>query len=186
MNPMADIATLIEEQIPRLRRYALALTRNEVTADDLVQDCLVRAIAKQHRWQEGTDIRAWLFTILHNQYVNDLRRSARHGQTVEIIDTEPAMIPFAHQGGGLGLGDLDRALTKLPDEQRAVILMVGLEGMTYETVAEIIGIPVSTVRSRLSRGRGAAQAHGHRVRSSCRRSDAAASRPTRSTRCLVV
>jgi RNA polymerase sigma-70 factor (ECF subfamily) len=76
MNPMADIATLIEEQIPRLRRYAIALTRNEVTADDLVQDCLVRAIAKQHLWQEGTDIRAWLFTILHNQYVNDAQVSA--------------------------------------------------------------------------------------------------------------
>jgi RNA polymerase sigma-70 factor (ECF subfamily) len=155
MNPMADIATLIEEQIPRLRRYALALTRNDVTADDLVQDCLVRAIAKQRLWQEGTDIRAWLFTILHNQYVNDVRKSARHGQTVEIIDTEPALSRSAHQGAGLELRDLDRALAKLPDEQRAVILMVGLEGMAYETVAEIIGVPVGTVRSRLSRGRDA-------------------------------
>ena len=76
---MTDLAHLLEDEIPRLRRYARALTRDASRADDLVQSCLVRAIAKQHLWQEGTDLRAWLFTILHNQNVNDVRRSAREG-----------------------------------------------------------------------------------------------------------
>ena len=74
---MPEIADRLESEIPRLRRYARALTRDAARADDLVQSCLVRALAKRHLWQEGTDLRAWLFTILHNQHVNDIRRSAR-------------------------------------------------------------------------------------------------------------
>jgi RNA polymerase sigma-70 factor, ECF subfamily len=152
---MTDIANCIEALIPRLRRYALALTRNEVAADDLVQDCLVRALAKQHLWQEGTDLRAWLFTILHNQHVNHVRRSVREGLAVAVCETEPSLTRAADHEKRLELRDLDRALAQLPDEQRAVILMVGLEGMSYEAVADIIGVPVGTVRSRLSRGREA-------------------------------
>jgi RNA polymerase sigma-70 factor (ECF subfamily) len=152
---MTDFAHRIEEEIPRLRRYSRALTRNEVSADDLVQDCLVRALSKQHLWQEGTDLRAWLFTILHNQYVNQVRRSVREGTSVEVSDMEPSLSRAPSQGSGLDLRDLDRALAKLPEEQRTVILLVGLEGLRYEVVAEIIGVPVGTVRSRLSRGREA-------------------------------
>jgi RNA polymerase sigma-70 factor, ECF subfamily len=152
---MTDIANLIEAEIPRLRRYARALTRNEVAADDLVQDCLVRAVAKQHLWQEGTDLRAWLFTILHNQHVNHVRRSVREGVAVAVSETEPSLTRAADHEKRLELRDLDRALAQLPDEQRTIILMVGLEGMRYEAVAEIIGVPVGTVRSRLSRGREA-------------------------------
>jgi RNA polymerase sigma-70 factor (ECF subfamily) len=152
---MPDLADRIEAEIPRLRRYARALTRNEVAADDLVQDCLVRALAKQQLWQEGTDLRAWLFTILHNQHVNLVRRSAREGTGVAISDTEPSLTRAANQEKSLELRDLDRALAKLPDEQRTVILLVGLEGMRYEAVAEIVGCPVGTIRSRLSRGREA-------------------------------
>src|SRR6266571_3939046 len=81
---MSDFARLLETEIPRLRRYARALTRDVARADDLVQSCLTRAIAKQHLWQYGTDLRAWLFTILHNQHVNDVRRSAREGTSVEL------------------------------------------------------------------------------------------------------
>src|ERR671938_2009767 len=76
-NAMSDFARLLEAEIPRLRRYARALTRDVTRADDLVQSCLTRAVAKQHLWQAGTDLRAWLFTILHNQHVNDIRRAAR-------------------------------------------------------------------------------------------------------------
>ena len=76
---MTNISTLFEAELPRLRRYARALARDAARADDLVQSCLTRAVAKQHLWQEGTDLRAWLFTILHNQHVNDVRRSAREG-----------------------------------------------------------------------------------------------------------
>ena len=79
---MNDFARLLEVEIPRLRRYARALTRDVARADDLVQSCLTRAVAKQHLWQPGTDLRAWLFTILHNQHVNDVRRSVREGVNV--------------------------------------------------------------------------------------------------------
>jgi RNA polymerase sigma-70 factor (ECF subfamily) len=152
---MTDLCRKIEAEIPRLRRYARALTRDAATADDLVQDCLVRGLAKQHLWKEGTDLRAWLFTILHNQYVNQVRRAVREGAAVAISETEPSLTRGPDQGRRLELRDLDRGLARLPEEQRQVILLVGLEGMRYEAVAEIIGVPVGTVRSRLSRGREA-------------------------------
>lgn len=152
---MIEISRRIEAEIPRLRRYARALTRDVASADDLVQDCLTRALGKLHLWQEGTDLRAWLFTILHNQFVNQVRRAVREGAAVGLSETEPLLTRAPHQGRSLELRDLERALTKLPDEQRVVILLVGLEGMRYEEVAEVLGVPVGTVRSRLSRGREA-------------------------------
>ena len=152
---MADIYRSIEAEIPRLRRYARALTRDVAAADDLVQDCLARALAKLHLWQEGTDLRAWLFTILHNQYVNQVRRAVREGMAVGLSETEPMLTQAPNQGKRLELRDLERALAEVPAEQRAVVLLVGLEGMRYEDVAEMLGIPVGTVRSRLSRGRDA-------------------------------
>jgi RNA polymerase sigma-70 factor, ECF subfamily len=150
---VAAIHRSIEAEIPRLRRYARALVRDVVAADDLVQDCLARAIGKLHLWQEGTDMRAWLFTILHNQYVNQVRRAVREGTAVGLSDTEPMLTQAPDQGKRLELRDLERAIAKLPGEQRSVILLVGLEGMRYEEVAEVLHIPVGTVRSRLSRGR---------------------------------
>jgi RNA polymerase sigma-70 factor, ECF subfamily len=152
---VADLWQKIDGEIPRLRRYARALTRNTLMADDLVQDCLVRALAKSHLWQEGSDLRAWLFTILHNQYVNQVRRAAHEGNSVPIDKTDFPLSCAADQEARLELRDLDRALAQLPDEQRTVVLLTGLEGMRYEAVAELIGVPVGTVRSRLSRGREA-------------------------------
>jgi RNA polymerase sigma-70 factor, ECF subfamily len=150
---MTEFTHLLEGEIPRLRRYARALTRNASRADDLVQSCLVRAIAKQHLWQEGTDLRAWLFTILHNQHVNDVRHSAREGTAIQVEKVADALTVTANVHDSLQLRDLNRAIGRLPDEQRHVILLVGLEGMRYEEVAAILGIPIGTVRSRLSRGR---------------------------------
>ncbi|HUC10621.1 MAG TPA: sigma-70 family RNA polymerase sigma factor [Stellaceae bacterium] len=150
---MTEIARLLEREIPRLRRYARALTRDASLADDLVQTCLVRAIAKQHLWQPGTDLRAWLFTILHNQHVNDVRRAVREGAAVPVDEVASALTVDANAGASLQLRDLERAIARLPDEQRQVILLVALEGMRYEEVAKILGIPIGTVRSRLSRGR---------------------------------
>jgi RNA polymerase sigma-70 factor (ECF subfamily) len=150
---VTDIHRSIEAEIPRLRRYARALARDVAAADDLVQDCLARALGKLHLWQEGTDLRAWLFTILHNQYVNQVRRSVREGAAVGLSETEPMLTRAPHQGKRLELRDLERAMAKLPEEQRSVILLVGLEGMRYEEVAEVLGVPVGTIRSRLSRGR---------------------------------
>ena len=152
---MNDFASRVEAIIPRLRRYARALNRDPAAADDLVQDCLARAFAKQHLWQEGTDLRAWLFTILHNQYVNHVRQAVRQGELANLSEAHRSLSHAPAQGHSLELRDLDRALAQLPDEQRTIILMVGLEGMSYEAVAEVIGVPVGTVRSRLSRGREA-------------------------------
>src|ERR1700741_3293985 len=151
----SDICKKIEEEIPRLRRYARALTPDINAADDLVQDCLTRALGKVHLWQKGTDLRAWLFTILHNQYVNHIRRAVREGAVVGLNESEPLLSRAPQQGKRLELRDLERAIAKLPEEQRSVILLVGLEGMRYEEVAAILDVPVGTIRSRLSRGREA-------------------------------
>jgi RNA polymerase sigma-70 factor (ECF subfamily) len=108
-----------------------------------------------HLWQKGTDLRAWLFTILHNQYVNYVRRSVREGAAVGLSDSEPLLTRGPQQGQRLELRDLERAIAKLPEEQQSAILLVGLEGMRYEEVAAVLGVPVGTIRSRLSRGREA-------------------------------
>jgi RNA polymerase sigma factor (sigma-70 family) len=150
---MSDFGRLLETEIPRLRRYARALTRDATRADDLVQSCLTRALAKQHLWQPGTDLRAWLFTLLHNQHVNDVRRSLREGVSVAVEDVAPILTVQPNVAASLQLRDLEDALTRLPEEQQQVILLVGLEGLRYEEVATILGVPIGTVRSRLSRGR---------------------------------
>jgi RNA polymerase sigma-70 factor (ECF subfamily) len=151
---VADLRPLIAHEIPRLRRYARALVRNQETADDLVQDTLVRALSKLHLWQPGTDLRAWLFTLMHNQYVNFVRRAVREGSQTPIENA----LDLGHQANqttSLTLRDLQSALDKLPEEQRTVVLLIGLEGMRYEEVAEILNVPVGTIRSRLSRAREA-------------------------------
>jgi len=150
---MSDFARLLETEIPRLRRYARALTRDAARADDLVQSCLVRAIAKEHLWQPGTDLRAWLFTILHNQHVNDVRSLVREGVAVAVEDVAPILTIGPNAGASLQLRDLERAIGDLPEEQRQIILLVGLEGMQYEEVTAVLDIPIGTVRSRFSRGR---------------------------------
>jgi RNA polymerase sigma-70 factor (ECF subfamily) len=130
---VADTYHDIQAEIPRLRRYARALTRDVVSADDLVQDCLTRALGKLHLWQEGSDL----------------------GAAVTLNETEPMLSRAPQQGKRLELRDLERAITQLPEEQRSVILLVGLEGMRYEEVAVVLDVPVGTIRSRLSRGREA-------------------------------
>jgi len=149
---MNEFGRLLEKEIPRLRRYAFALTRNMSRADDLVQDTLVRAIAKQRGWQCGTNLRAWLFTLMHNQNVNGVRRSAREG-AVEFDDTWPFPPAATDPAAGLSLRDLDRALARIPQERRQVILLIGLEDISYKEAATILDVPVGTIRSRLSRGR---------------------------------
>ncbi len=152
---MSDVFHRISAEIPKLRRYARALVRDQSSADDLVQDALTRALSKSHLWQEGTDLRAWLFTILHNQYVNHVRRGVREGISVGLSETETRLTAGPSQQARLQLRDLDRALARLPEEQRQVILLAGLEGMSYDEMAEVMDVPVGTIRSRLSRGRDA-------------------------------
>jgi RNA polymerase sigma-70 factor, ECF subfamily len=152
---MTDFARHLESEIPRLRRYARALTRDASRADDLVQSCLLRAIAKQHLWQPGTDLRAWLFAVLHNQPVNDVRGAVREGSAVPVDEVTPVLTAASNNAVSLQLRDLERAIARLADDQREVILLVGLEGMRYAEVATVLGIPIGTLRSRLSRGREA-------------------------------
>ena len=138
--------------IPRLRRYARALTGERTRADDLVQDTLERALIKLHLWQPGSDMRAWLFTLMHNVFINQLRaQSAR--STVELDDEAAQVAVRPTQTDWLEVRDLQAALLRLPEEQREVLLLVGLEQMTYEESAGVLGIPVGTVMSRLSRAR---------------------------------
>ena len=136
--------------IPRLRRYARALVGEKSAADDLVQDTLERAWAKLHLYRRGTDLRAWMFTVMHNVYVNQLR-AARPG--VQLEDDMPELMRPARESETLELRDLDRAIRRLPPEQREVLLLVVLEDMSYEEAARTLGIPIGTVMSRLARAR---------------------------------
>lgn len=150
MTQRIDGASLAE-QIPRLRRYARALTGSAQTADDLVQDCLERAWRKAHRWEPGTDLRAWLFTVMHNLYVNGLRRKGPETEPMEHTDYVDPRASGAD--AGLALRDLEQGLALLSAEQREVLLLVCLEDMTYEQVAAVAGVPIGTVMSRLHRAR---------------------------------
>jgi len=142
---------LLVEQLPALRRYARALAGDAWAADDLVQDTLERACAKWHFWAAGTDLRAWLFTLMHNLYLNQ-RRSARLRPLAVNIDDVEGELPAPANAGDDPL-DLARCLQRLPAEQRAILLLVTIEDMSYEEAANVLAIPVGTVMSRLSRAR---------------------------------
>jgi len=143
----------IEALLPRLTRYARALTRDVVAADELVQDCLGHAVGKIHLWEKGTDLRAWLFTILHNRHISLVRREARERANLELQERRPRPTLAPDQVTHMELRDLQRAFAKLPEEQRSAILLVGLEGMRYDEAASVVNVPVGTVRSRVARGR---------------------------------
>jgi len=145
-----DEAKRLVELIPRLRRYARALVGERASADDLVQDTLERAWAKLHLYRRGTDLRAWLFTVMHNVHVNRVR-ATRVNDPLE--DEMPELAQRGTQPDALLVRDLDRAIARLPADQRAVLLLVTLEELSYEEVARTLGIPIGTVMSRLSRAR---------------------------------
>jgi RNA polymerase sigma-70 factor (ECF subfamily) len=143
-------AERLVDLIPRLRRYARALVSDRASADDLVQDTLERAWAKLHLYRRGTDLRAWLFTVMHNVHVNKVRATRA---TDPLDDEMPELAQRAVQGDALMVRDLDRCISLLPVEQRSVLLLVTLEDMSYEEVARTLSIPIGTVMSRLSRAR---------------------------------
>ena len=139
------------EFIPHLRRYARALLRDRDAADDLVQDTLERASNKLPLWRPGSDMRAWLFTVMHNVFVNQRRK---HRPEVA-LDAEqlPEVVVMPSQADGLELADIEKALHSIPAEQREVLLLIAVEQMTYDEVAKALSIPIGTVMSRLSRAR---------------------------------
>jgi RNA polymerase sigma-70 factor (ECF subfamily) len=142
----------IVAHIPGLRRYARALTGDAWAADDLVQDTLERACSRWRLWLAGSDLRAWLFTLMHNLFISQLRQVKRRGgQTVDLDDVAHTLqAPGSTPGLGL---DLQRCLLRLPLDQRAVLLLVCVEELSYAEVAKVTGVPLGTVMSRLSRAR---------------------------------
>lgn len=138
--------------IPRLRRYARALTGDSQQADDLVQDTLERALTKSHLWQQGSDLRAWMFTIMHNVFVNQIR--ARPSEMMVALDAEAHDVAARSSPVDmLEVGDIDAAIRRLPSEQREVLLLIALEQLSYAQTAQALGIPLGTVMSRLYRAR---------------------------------
>jgi RNA polymerase sigma-70 factor (ECF subfamily) len=140
-------------QLPGLRRYATALVGNAAAADDLVQDCIERALRQASKLEELQRIGGWLRSILHNLYIDDLRRKRRQGVSVDLADVEnsfAAVTPVRDHGAVI---DFERALATLSLEHRQILLLVGLEGMNYREVAAELDIPIGTVMSRLARAR---------------------------------
>jgi len=151
-----DLKRSIAAEIPYLRRYALFLARDPDRADDLVQDCLERALRKRHLWLGQGHIRSWLYRVLHNVHVNGCKH--RQGGYVSATSHDEAaarMSEPARQDRRIECRDLAAALGKLPPEQREAIVLIALEGHAYEEAAGMLGVPVGTVRSRLARGRDA-------------------------------
>ncbi len=144
-------AVALAAQVPALRRYALALVREGAAADDLVQDCIERALRQAEKLEEIQRIGGWLRTILHNLHVDELRRRRRQGVRVDFGDATATLAVPARDPGLLI--DFDRAMGQLTFEHRQILLLVGLEGLNYREVAEELGIPIGTVMSRLARGR---------------------------------
>ena len=149
---MDEIASLLEPQIPALRRYAWALLRDDEGADDLVQDTLERAIGRWGQRRDG-DLRAWLFAIQRNLFLNGLRQRRSRGAHVgdEALNDLPA--PGTSPESHAGLRDILVGLDALPEEQRSILLLVGVEDLSYEQAAKVLDVPIGTVMSRLSRAR---------------------------------
>ena len=143
----------LDAVVPRLRRYARALTGNREAADDLTQDTLERAWTKRVLWQPGTDLRAWMFTVMHNVFVNGTRRSRPTVSLDEIAVDDVGAATATSVETPVVLAELARSLLLLPEEQREVLLLVGLEQFSYAEASEVLGVPIGTVMSRLSRAR---------------------------------
>jgi RNA polymerase sigma-70 factor (ECF subfamily) len=148
-----EIETLVEPLIPALRRYAFALVRADDAADDLVQDCLERAVSRWSLRRRDGDVAAWLFAILRNRHISLYRQRRRRGGDVALETVEGALHSSPTQDHDLVLRDVLEALDALPEEQKSLLLLVGVEDLSYEQAARVMGIPVGTVMSRLSRGR---------------------------------
>lgn len=140
------------EHLPAMRAFAISLTRNTATADDMVQDTLIKAWTNIDKFKVGTNMRAWLFTILRNTYYSSRRKSKREVADVDGIITDNLAEKPAHDGH-MQLNDFRKALAQLSDEQREALLLVGASGFSYEEAAEMCGVAVGTIKSRTNRAR---------------------------------
>lgn len=150
LNPRDQLV----EHLPALRAFAISLTRNSSIADDMVQDTVVKAWTNIEKYQDGTNMRAWLFTILRNTYYSNRRKAKREVADVDGAFTENMAEKPAHDGR-LQMRDFRRAFNQLPDEQRETLILVGASGFSYEEAAEMCGVAVGTIKSRANRGRKA-------------------------------
>lgn len=148
-----ELKWMIARELPRLRRYARALRYQPAAADDLVQDCLERALRKRHLWTRRGSLRNWLLRMLYRTHLNALRSRRLQSSLDELTDSDPALAQPAAQIQRVELREMETALDRLPREQRDTLLLVVLEGLTYDEAASVLGVPVGTVRSRLSRAR---------------------------------
>jgi len=155
-DAMPDQAALIEPHIPGLRRFACALLHGDRhSADDLVQDCLERALSRWHLRRAEGDVRGWLYAILYNRFLSDQHRRRRRGVHDALLEIAEAQLPgvAGNQDSALAHRDLLRAFAVLPEEQRSVLVLIAVEDLSYEAAARVLGVPIGTVMSRLSRGR---------------------------------
>ena len=150
---MDELQWLIAREIPHLHRYALALLRNTDAAEDLVQDCLERALRKQRLWRRQGSMRSWLFRMLYHIFLNTRNTRRRESLVVPLETIEPTMTESPRQEKYVEYRAIAQALDQLPEQQSAAIMLIALEGLTYDEAAWILGVPVGTLRSRLSRGR---------------------------------
>lgn len=148
---MPEFMTELEYCIPALRRYAFTLAHGQDEADDLVQDCLERAIRKQGLWQKKSSLRAWLFTMQHNLFINQLKSKGRKPELVS--STEALTDVIEPSQPNVIMRDIHYCMQQLPQDQQEVLLLVTVEGFSYKEVGKIAGIPLGTVMSRLSRAR---------------------------------
>lgn len=141
-------------ELPRLRRYARALVRDRDSADDLVQDCIEKALARIDNWQTGDNPRRWLFTIMHHLFVDQLRKVKRRAETVPISEeSERAFVTQPTQLESLQAREVLDALQEIEPDRRSALVLVAVEGMTYAEAATVLGIPAGTLMSRIARGR---------------------------------
>ncbi|HEV7546836.1 MAG TPA: RNA polymerase sigma factor [Reyranella sp.] len=149
---MADPGVLLEPLIPTLRRYAYALVRDHAAADDLVQDTLERALSRWTSRRPDGELRAWLFAILRNLHIDARRQARRRGVQVEIDEIDHGETA-AQQEAALEARDVLATLEQLPEEQKSLLLLIGVEDFSYDEAARVLGVPIGTVMSRLSRAR---------------------------------
>jgi RNA polymerase sigma-70 factor (ECF subfamily) len=147
------LQALLADHFEAVRRYARSIGRDPVHVDDLVQECFARALSYPHVWREVKDMRAYLLTILHNVYVDDIENRWRSIETVPIEEAEPLLGCAPGQVGRLLVRDLARSLQMLPESRRRIVVLFALEGMSYQDIARQLELPIGTVMSRLSRAR---------------------------------
>ena len=152
---MNQVYAEIEGFVPQLRRYALALCHNPTAADDLVQESVARALVKSNLFNAGTNLRAWLFTIMHNVHISNARRQKYIGMPIDPDIAAATLSTQPTQEAPLVMKALNKALQLIPDTQRVAVIMAGVEGMSYEEISEHLDVPIGTIKSRVSRGRDA-------------------------------